>query len=317
MFNVVVLGGSGMLGHQLVKALDDSGFNVKSTWYSFQPHLIQEFYSTNVRWIKFPSNKHEWSELLKESNTVFHLANNIWTQTQLRNNPQGPKSELKKNTQILNEVRNSNIKKLIWISSSTGYSHEFEPHEENFHKGRIDGIYASLAKVNRIFENQLFQIAHDKLMDVRVFRPTTIVGCPNRLPTENSHIFLQLIYELIVFKKTQIYIPDIRRNYIYSKDFANLLLEELRFHHEPGTFEAYNVRSSLNCNLSEIASVVMKLKDLKENSVSFIATTNAPRVIDLPSKKLENRHKMRQTPLEQTVTDIVKRVETILEGLRT
>ena len=309
MNKIVVLGGSGMLGHQLVKELDRNGFYVKSTWNTVPPNKIPESYSKNVTWSKFPTNNRNWLNLIKGAEIVFHLANSIWTISRLGRDPDGPLAELKKNTQILDNISHSGVKKLIWISSSTGYSNEFEPVEENFQKGIVSGGYASLANVIRRFENQLSETAHKNKIDIRVFRPTTIIGCPSKLPSENSHAFLRLINDLLIFKRAKIYSPDIERNYIYSKDFSSLLLDEIKYKIEPGTFEAYNVRSNLSCNLTEIAKIVIRRAHLESDCVSQISTKTTPRVIDLPAQKLKNRHKMPQTALDQIILDIMDRID--------
>jgi nucleoside-diphosphate-sugar epimerase len=308
----VVLGGSGVIGHELVKQLSFFDGQVFATFNETFPGQIPLTYPSNVHWIPFPKLEEEWVSTLHDAHTVFHLANKVWNGPRLTKDPSGPINEEKpKNKLILSQVIRHNVQKFIWVSSSIGYAPGEISSEDNFFTGEVTGRYKTLSDSVREFEKMLISTASRNNIDVRVFRPTTIFGRPTRKPANDSHAIVKILDDLVSVKKTKVFVPEVPRNYIYAPDFATLLQKEWGIKPEKGVCEAYNSRGEGNLTLSEIALTAVKTLGLSSSSLEFIQSDAIPTLIDLPTEKIKSRISLQQSPLPTIILEIIQRLQEI------
>ena len=312
MKKTVVLGGSGVIGHELVKQLSFLSTQIVATFNETLPTQIPMTYPNNVTWIPFPKLEEEWLSTLHDAHTVFHLANKVWNGPRLKKDPSGPiNEENPKNNLILSQVLRHNVQKFIWVSSSIGYAPGDISTEDNFFIGEVTGRYKTLADSVREFEKILISTTSQSNLDIRVFRPTTIFGRPTRKPANDSHAIIKMLDDLVSVKKTKVFVPEVPRNYIYAPDFATLLQKEWSIEPEKGVCEAYNIRGEANLTLSEIALTAVKILGLSSNSLEFIQSDAIPTLIDLPTEKIKSRMSLQQSSLPAIILEIIQRLQEI------
>lgn len=309
MGRTVILGGSGMVGTKLGAQLTESGRTVHATWHTNSPPSFQDVVTNSVTWSEFPSSLRGWDSLLSGADTVIHLANKLWNFSMISANPEAARQEeTPKNDTILSMALEFGVKKLVWVSSSVGYGTGTDKNEPDFFKGETHEPYRSLIDCIRDYEQKLGS-GHPGL-DVRIYRPTTIIGPPPKLPSSNSHLFFRIMLDLLSTGTTDILLPDPGRNYIFVSDFAQLLCEEEQLPPEPGVSEAYNVRAHENWTHASIAREAARQLGLPIEVVGMVSTDHRPAVFDLPAEKIRARHNMSSATLENVVS-------VTLEGLKT
>lgn len=296
-----------MVGLSLCAQLGASGEEVVATWHSNMPSAISRTRLGSTRWQKFPTDRAGWSSLLGEADTVFHLANKLWNFSQISANPNGPSAEEpKKNRTILDASLYFGVKKFVWLSSSIGYGAGSTKKEDDFFSGTVEEPYGAFAGCVREFETLLGR--EYPQLDIRIFRPTTIIGPPARRPSNQSHIFIRILEELIDRGKTTVFSPDPKRNFLFVDDLARLFREEASLVPEPGKSEAYNLRSNNNWSLSELAEEATHQLGLDSSSVEVSQTDRTPLVLDLPATKLRQRHQLPSSELEDVVSATLDRL---------
>ena len=312
MKKTVVLGGSGVIGHELVKQLSFFSTQIVATFNQTLPTQIPFTYPSNVSWIPFPKLEEEWMSMLNDAHTVIHLANKVWNGPRLTKDPNGPiNEENPKNDVILSQVIKHNVQKFIWVSSSIGYVPGGPCTENNFFNGEVTGRYKSLSDSVREFEKVLKSAPSRSNIDIRVFRPTTIFGRPTIKPANDSHAIIKMLDDLVSVKKTRVFVPEVPRNYIYARDFATLLQREWCIEPEKGICEAYNTRGDGNLTLSEIALTAVKILGLSSSSLEFIQSEAIPTLIDLPTNKIKSRISHQQSALPTIILEIIQRLQEI------
>lgn len=294
-----------MIGRSVSSELCARGKEVVATWFSSRPTERERLLFSSVKWQRFPSNKREWQSLLEETETIFHVANKLWNFSEISAKPNGPlEEEPEKNNIILQMALEFGVKKLVWISSSIGYGSGTEKFENNFFSGDPLGPYEALIRCVREFETSLSR--GYPALDIRVFRPTTIIGPPAKPPSESAHIFTRLIAELMTKGGTSIYDPDPQRNYIFVDDLAKLLCDEASIPPQPGVSEAYNLRSQSNWTHLAIAREASKQLNLDSTVVKITPSKRFAVVNDLPAEKVESRLKLESASLEDVVGAMIR-----------
>ena len=300
-----------MIGRSVSSELCARGKEVVATWFSNRPSERERLVLSSVKWQRFPSNKREWQSLLEETETIFHVANKLWNFSEISAKPNGPlEEEPEKNNIILQMALEFGVKKLVWISSSIGYGSGTEKYENHFFSGDPLGPYESLIRCLREFEASLSR-GYPSL-DIRVFRPTTIIGPPAKPPSESSHIFTRLIAELMTKGGTSIYDPDPQRNYIFVDNLAKLLCDEAFIPPRPGVSEAYNLRGQTDWTHFSIASEAARQLGLSPGVVRMVPGDRFASVVDLPADKINSRLKLHSTPLEEIVEAIIKGLRAVM-----
>lgn len=313
MGHIVILGGSGTIGLRLCSEFNRVSKEVIGTWHTRPPLVEDTARLKSVSWRQFPKSPIEWESLIGGADVVFHLANELWNYSKIVVDPKGPETrEPQKNQDILQSCLDYRAKKLVWLSSSLGYGEGHSKEEENFFSGASHGPYESLISCIRAYETELTR-GYPSL-DVRIFRPTTVLGPPAQRPSNLSHVVVRILENLISRGSATIYTPDPQRNYIFSDDIAQLFRDEASLVPEPGEAEAYNLRGGSNWSLSQFAEEATSQLGLDLRVVNVIAGNQNPTVIDLPDQKLSRRHKVGSTDLGRMVAVMIRRIKFVLSS---
>lgn len=302
-----------MVGRQLLGELSESGSEVFATWFSNPPAWPQLVTGGSVEWRYFPTSVDEWEELLLGTDVLVHLANKLWNYSAILARPNGPvEEETEKNRTILAMAKRFQVKKLIWISSAVGYGEGTSRTEDTFFDGHSGGPYQELIRTVRSFEKAL-QRGHQGL-DIRIFRPTTIIGPPARPSSSSSHIMYRSLTALIRRQRAKVFLPDLPRNYLYVGDLCKLLKQEAVLVPEAGIVEAYNIGGNFNWTLSEIVLEAAKQLGIESNSVEFHSSAQKVSITNLPVSKIHGRHELRASSLQTVVAVTLERLQEFEES---
>jgi len=194
---------------------------------------------------------------------------------------------------------------LVWVGSSTGYGDGNNGSEEHFGEGHVPDAAVGPAMAARSFELQLQALARMSPIDVRVLRPTTVIGPSDPLKKPPIHAVTRLIWSMLCGEESTVYVPEVGKDYLFSRDMARILVEETLFPPQPHTFEAYNVGSGEVRTLSEVAAVVDSVLRDKCGSVIRVTSSSSPAVRELPLVKAQKRYSESRIDFEEGITDIL------------
>lgn len=296
---ILVLGATGLVGQALLTQLRDRKL----------PHIgvsRQGGSLHNQGYLKWPLSEVRYGSILQGVTCLVHLANSV--------TPGGMSDQVKLQGFAENAVTNAHvvqlcaqhqIPKLIWVGSSTGYGDGNSGSEEHFGEGHVLDAVVGPAMAARSFELQLQAIARLSPMDVRVLRPTTVIGPSDPIKKPPLHAATQLIWSMLCGEESTIYVPEVSRDYLFSRDLARLLVEETLIPPQPHTFEAYNVGSGQYKTLSEVAAVVSSVLRGECGSVTRVISNSPPAVHKLPLLKGQGRFSAPRVRFEDGIADIL------------
>lgn len=296
---ILVLGASGLVGQSLARVLSENDIPVLLS--SRQEGLFDD-----RRYIRWPiPESDEWTGG-EQVSCLVHLANTVM--------PSGQENEQKRKAFASNILTNArvidlcitlNVPKLIWIGSSTGYGEVSTRDEASFGYGQIDAAHLGPAAVARSFETQLRALAAVQPIDVRVLRPTTIIGPSNPLIRPPLHAVTKLIWNMVCGRESVTYTPEVGRDYLFCSDMARMLLEEILYPPDAHSFEAYNVGSGESHTLTEVVDIVRSTWGFSDEFVRREISELSPAVMDLPLSKGQTRYSKRRLPFDQGISEIV------------
>jgi GDP-L-fucose synthase len=225
---VLVTGGTGFVGINLINRLMSSGAFVRATLYTKDPVINDE----RVGYIRCDLTKAEdCQEAVRGIDYVFHCASNTSGAAVIEKTPLVHVTpNVVMNAQLLEAAYYAKVKKFLWLSSSTGYppSEDKLVREEEMLNGDPDEKYFLVGWMKRYTEI-LCRIYAEKLkepMTTVVLRPTNIYGEYDDFDFATSHVFAAMIRK-VVERKNPIEVwgtgEDIR-DLIYVGDFIDAML---------------------------------------------------------------------------------------------
>ena len=119
-FNLLIAGGSGFIGTNLLEKINSNNtFNTTCTYFRKNPQ--KKF--TNINYVFADlRNKEMCMSLLKNTDYVIMLAGNLSTSAILKDNPIGSITDNTNiNLNMLEASFQAGVKKYLWLSSTTGY----------------------------------------------------------------------------------------------------------------------------------------------------------------------------------------------------
>jgi nucleoside-diphosphate-sugar epimerase len=296
---IIVLGATGLVGQAVLKELDERNMTFVGASRQDGPPYEQ-------RYLKWPFSDYHPGSLLRGVTCVVHLANSV--------TPGGVSDLAKVQGFAENAVTNAividlcvryEIPKLVWVGSATGYGDGTSGLEEHFGEGHVQDGVIGPATAARSFELQLQALAKMSPIDVRVIRPTTVIGPSDPLRKPPLHAATKLIWSMLCGEESTIYVPEVGKDYLFSSDLARILVEETRLPPQAHTFEAYNVGSGQVRTLAEVASVVGSVLGDKRGPVIRVPSSSSPAVRELPLRKGQARYSAPRVPFEQGIAEIL------------
>lgn len=225
--NILVAGGTGLIGTGLVSRLKKEGANVKASYFSRKPSFLSEVFE--------PRDFTELDacvEATRNTDAVFICAAQTFGAKMMKEQPTAlVLPNLRINSGLLEACRINKVEKIVFISSSTVYQEAFWPIREDeldLNQPTYD-LYLGVGGMKRYVE-QLARFYHKVYgMKIAVVRPSNIYGPHDKFDDEKSHVLPALIKRAL--KKEDPYVVwgdgHTVRDFLYVDDFVEDLLEIL------------------------------------------------------------------------------------------
>lgn len=253
--NVLVAGGTGLVGSNLTLSIKEAGANIISTFFSKKPTISQEIYK-HFDFTKFK----DCMEATKDMDYVFICAT-ITSGVKLRK--EYPTAFILPNLQIysglLEACSRNKVQKVILISSSTVYHETSHPVSENdfdLNKAPYD-LFFGIGWLNRYLEQMAKLYYREHNLKIGIVRASYIYGPHDNFDDEKSHVVPALIKRAL--NKDVPYIVwgtgHTVRDFIYVRDLIDDLIE---------VFSSYCVCDPINVGSGKGMTIREAVKDILE-----------------------------------------------------
>ncbi|MBG40022.1 MAG: hypothetical protein CMP74_02225 [Flavobacteriales bacterium] len=283
---ILVTGAAGFIGFHLVKKLVEYNHNVVAV------DNINDFYDVNLKknrlkLLGINADDRSFKNCINENiifykidlldsislnkiftkhkiDLVFHLASHAG----VKYSTNIPKTYLNNNIigfiNLIDAVRNFNINKFIYASSSSLYPNNIDISElnENLNLNEFKSIYAASKKTNEIIANTYSKIYDFNSIGLRFF---SVYG-PMGRPDMSYFIFCDSIFKK---KKIKLYNSgEIYRDFTYVDDVVDFLLNLIN-HKEDSKYAIYNVGNSKPVKILDILNKIEKITGLSAEKIMF------------------------------------------------
>ncbi len=244
---VLITGGNGFLGKNIIPILLDAGFDI--TNLSLHPYE-----NTNVKNIHFDAFKDEPSEVLRSTDFdfVIHLA--AYASPKLADDFDKTIELNVLLTEKLLKVASTfiSLKKFLFFSSATTYSDEAaRPLKEDSEQKAHEGDNYAYSKIEAEKTCKIY-MSHG--VPVKILRITNCFG-PNQNWKDRPNLIPQIIKEAILDKKITILNGNHTRDFLYAKDLARIIRLCLE---DKQNFDILNIASGNLHEVGQIAEIIAK-----------------------------------------------------------
>ncbi|MCM8530430.1 MAG: NAD(P)-dependent oxidoreductase [Lentisphaeraceae bacterium] len=291
MKNVLITGGAGFLGTNLLLKLLPQNLNLRATLHKKEPQIQSE----KINWIHCDLQKpQDCMTVCEDIDTLFMCAAQTSGAQVIQNTPLTHLTpNLVMNTFLLEAAHKQGVKQVVFISSSTVYPVADEPMNENDFSGEYFSKYHIVGSM-KYFTEQICEMYASKIsnpMKIVVIRPGNLYGPYDDFEWETSHV-LPAFIRRVAERQQPISVwgngEDIK-DFIYVEDFIDGMLKALE---ETDSYDVFNIASGQQHCLKDLLQVLVKIDAYENAKVTFDATkpTMIPkRLIDISkAKKLLN-----------------------------
>ncbi len=253
--NILIAGGTGLVGANLSLLLHDQGINFLSTYHTKQPSFLAEKYKA----FDFT----DYDQCLcatKDMDTVIICAGQSYG---IKITKEQPSKAILPNLKIVaglfEAARVNRVEKTLFISSSTVYHSDTTPiREEELDLNKATPqTYRGIGWVNRYLEQLAFFYKAHYGMDIRILRPTSIFGPYDKFD-DRSNVIPALIKRAVAKEKPFLVWGtghDIR-DFIFAEDFSRIVLQVLSL---KNVEEPINVGSGRPTSILELVELILNL----------------------------------------------------------
>jgi len=251
--NVLVTGGSGMIGRQLVKLLNESGANVHVVAMDNVIDMSSVFYQK-----KDLRNFDNCLEVCKKKDIVFHLAGIKGSPKMTTEQPASFfVNTLTFSLNMMEAARRSKVKQYLFTSSIGVYAPSKIFKEEEVWKTfpSPNDRFAGWAKRMCELQSEAYEIQY-KWKGVSIARPANVYGPYDNFDPRNAMVIPSLIHKAVTTRKTLKVWGDgsTIRDFIYSSDVARgmMLLVEKKIN------EPVNLGSGRKVTIKQIVESIVQ-----------------------------------------------------------
>jgi len=252
--NVLVTGGAGFIGINLVEELVKLGFNVKvidnlSISNANVEHLNElgvEFYEKDI------GNYDEIKDLFKGVDCVYHLAAMNRAQKSIENPLKANKVNLTGTLNVLEASRQAKVKKFVNISSSSVYKRKEDIPLKEEDELRPPHPYGVGKLAGEHYCRVYYEIYGLPVVTLRYF---SIYG-PGQLGNiDKAGVVAKFIYHVFNDKPIEIYgYGEQKRNFTYVGDAIKLTIKAAQS--EAAVGKVFNVANETEVSINELAKII-------------------------------------------------------------
>lgn len=278
--NILVTGGSGFIGLNIVKGLIDRGCTkIFVTTHTDRPYYYDNLLSHEcVTLIKCDLTNKENCIKVTENIDYLILSSAVsFGASFIQNNPLGLVNDnIIMNVHLLDACRKNKVKKVVYFGSTTGYPDTKEiMYEEDMFKDDPFERYFSVGWMKRYTEVLLRLYAEKlKIMDCTALRLSNVYGPYDKYDLETSHVLPAMVRKFCE-KRFPLEIwgdGEDSRDLIYVDDVVEAVVRSL----ECTGFNTYNLGAGTNYTVNEIVSL---LCDIHGITPEITYVKNKPKMI--------------------------------------
>ena len=306
--NLLVTGGSGFIGTNLLKAITKlNRYKITATYFSSKNfHRVK-----NVKYIK--TN-------LENPKTCLKIAKNIDIIVMCAANSSGAavmeKSPLvhltpniRMNLNMLEAAHFYSVSKFVFISSNTVYPVSNLSMKERDAQFNFFEKYQIVGWMKR-FSEIVCEIYSKKIknkMKTIIIRPGNLYGPYDKFDPKKSKVIPSLISKISARQNPINVWGDGKdlKDFLYIDDFCNILIKIIN---RVNSFEIYNVANGKSVTIKKILKILMKIENLKNNKIYYDVSkpTMIPkRLINI--KKIKKQFKFKPSiSLEEGLARTIK-----------
>lgn len=278
--NVLVTGGTGLIGRQVVTLLSDAGANVRIV--SLDRIKIDD----RVKFIYGDlSDFSLCKELTRDMDFVFHLAGIKGSIEVTKSNPASFFVPLlMMNTNMLEASRVNNVQKIVYTSSIGAYpsAEIFREMDDNNESPPMD-MFPGWAKRVAEMQIQAYKIQYD-LTNFSVVRPANVYGPGDNFDPNNAMVIPSLMHRIYLKEDPLVVWGDgsAIRDFAYSKDVAEGVILAL-YYGTRGRF--VNLGSGKGCSIKELVETLNSFMPFKYKFDTTKPPGFSKRVMDISLAK--------------------------------
>jgi len=276
--NVLITGGTGMIGRQIVDILSNTGASLKIVSLDKikvndrAEHIFGDL--TDFNFCK---------KICKDMDFVFHIAGVGASVKAAKRHATHLVPMLMMNTNVLEACRLKKVKKVVFTSTIGAYSKAEIFKESKYKMDSIPMDFASWAK--RIAEAQIYayKIEHG-LENFSIVRPANVYGPGDNFNPESSLVVASLIYRIYNKENPLVVWGDgsAIRDFVYSRDVAYGIIQALYY----GTKANFlNLGSGKAYTIRNLVETLHNFLDFNYEFDSLKPTGDRKRVMDISLAK--------------------------------
>lgn len=306
--NYLITGATGLMGTTALKRFSNMpGVKLRAVYHRKKPFV----YADNISYVYADlTNKKKCKEIVKDIDYVFMFASILSTAPRIARNPVSHTTEtIIMNAQMLEAAYFADVKKFIWLSSSTGYPvKESALKEEQMFEGDPPDIYFPVGWMSRYTEvlGRMYATKLKESMPIVILRPTTIYGEYESFQLENCHVLPALIRKVVERRKPiEVWgTGDVSRDLIYSGDVLDACIIAME---KVDIFDVFNIGFGRQYTVNEMLKTIIEID--KYDDAKIVYNTSKPftikkRVVDLTKAKEKLGFEIR-TSLEEGVSKMI------------
>lgn len=274
--NVLVTGGAGFVGVNLIMRLLDLGANVSATLHNKPPVVKDE----RVRYVKTDLRRPEdCATAVRGADYVFMCAANTSGAAVMAKTPLAHLTpNVLMNVSMLDAAYQEGVKKFLFISSNTVYPLTDYAVKEDDVTNEFYEKYFIVAWMKRFTEIvcEMYATKIAKPMQVCVVRPANIYGEFDDFEWETSHVIPALIRKLVERHNPLEVWGDGNdlKEFIYVQDFIDgmlLAMEKIE------GFDPINIATGHPCTVKDVLGALLKIDNYDDARIVF--DTSKPTMI--------------------------------------
>ncbi len=260
---IIIIGGSGFVGTNILKKIDKKRNNVFSTSFrnkNYQRIKNIKYYKGNLKNLNFCRKITKSKDIvimcaavssgamIMQKNPMFHVDDNVLM-----------------NMNILKASSENKVKKFIFISSNTVYPVSKRAMSEKDVNYSLFNKYFNVGWM-KIFSEKICQMYKNK-MNILIVRPGNIFGPHDKFDLVRSKVVPSLIRKFEENKNVEVWGDgkDVK-DFIYIEDFVAILL---RLMNMPFKFMIINVASGKSISLKKIIDFLSKIYKIDKKNIKF------------------------------------------------
>jgi GDP-L-fucose synthase len=273
---ILVAGGSGFIGTNLLKSLNKKNKNIKSTY--FRKFNFKKF--SNVNYIKLNlEKKKNCLVACRDVDIVFMCAANSSGASVIQEKPLTHLNpNIIMNLNMLEAAHQCKVKKFIFISSNVVYPLTKNYVKENDAKFKFYPKYYVVGWMKRFLEI-VCDIYSNKIinpMQTIIIRPGNLYGPYDKFDDKESKVIPALIKKIIQKKKVIKVWGDGKdvKDFLYIDDFIKILLKIVN---KVNYYDIFNIASGKSISINKILNLIIKIRKL--NNLDIIYDNSKPTMI--------------------------------------